>query len=136
MFRSSVIVLATVLPIAAFAQSFQSINKLEVIPRGPTSLEVIESPSSGVRDVWCAAADYVRQRLGDPIRARLTLNKPHGPSRDRPGRDSVGFTITPDPAIKGTGPSIYATLDEIGTNLSVPGSYQYCEDVLYEIYER
>lgn len=136
MFRSSAVALAIVLPLAANAQGFQSINRLEVIPKGPTSLEVIESPTSGVRDVWCAAADYVRQRLGNPVHARLTLNKAHGPSQDRPGRDSVGFTIAPDPAIKGKGPAIYATLDEVGNNLSLPGSYRYCEDLLEELHER
>ena len=136
MFRSSIIALVLVLPIAAAAQSFQSINRLEVVPTGPASLEVIESPSSGVRDVWCAAADYARHRLGNPIRAKLTLIKPRGPSQYRAGRNSVGFTIAPDPAVAGSGPTIYATLDEVGNTLSVPGSYRYCEAVLFEIWER
>ena len=132
MLRTTILAVSLFLPLTATAQSFVSINRMEVIPQANNGMEVIERSDSGVRDVWCAAADYVRAVLGDPVRARLYLIKPRGPSQSRPGRKSVGFTISPDESMAANSPSYSASLREIGTNLSVATSYTYCDDVLFE----
>lgn len=132
MLRVLVLAAAILLPVSVLAQSFVSINRMEVIPQPNGGMEVIEKADTGVRDVWCAAGDYVRRVLGNPTRARLYLTKPHGPSQSRPGRNSVGFTITPDAQMASNGPSYSASLRDIGTNLSVASSYSYCDDVLFE----
>ena len=113
-------------------QIVQALIAVSEIPQANNGMEVIERSDSGVRDVWCAAADYVRAVLGDPVRARLYLIKPRGPSQSRPGRKSVGFTISPDENMAANSPSYSASLREIGTNLSVATSYTYCDDVLFE----
>ncbi|MDW4497011.1 hypothetical protein R5H30_03385 [Sulfitobacter sp. D35] len=112
-------------------QAYRSINYHYVVPLNANSMEVVERADSGVRDVWCAAADYVRRVLGDPRRARLYLIAPSGPARTAQGRRGTSFTISAE-AAGNPSPSYSASLRTVGTNLSVAAAWNYCRDTLDE----
>lgn len=123
------IALTVCLPFAASAQSFTAVNGLAVVPLDADSMEVVEIKRTGSRGVWCAAADFVRQRLGNPRRAEIYVMVPRGASRSVQGSNGTIFTIAPDPSTINAKPSYSASVSEVGVKMSVSQAYKYCSDV-------
>lgn len=127
--RIALAFLAISLPITALAEPFEARNRLMVMPTGPSSMEVVEQADSGLDEVWCAAAQYVEERLGNPMRAILYLISPQGPSKTTPGRNAVGFTIKPSAEMAAKPQSNSETLTEVGTNVSVEFASSNCREL-------
>ena len=75
-----------------YAQSFESGTRLPVNPVSGSQFEVIEEGSVGSPQVWCAAATYSNDVLGQYAKTELTVISPRGPSVTSPGRKGVVFT--------------------------------------------
>ncbi len=126
MFRTTILALAMIIPGAAFAQDFRSSIDLTVRPTGKVSFEVFGTQSSQDKSYWCAASEYVKKRLGNPARTRITVVAAKGslPS----GKRNVGFTIAAD-AAKGQASSTSISVRNVGTNISLGLAEQFCEDL-------
>ena len=126
------LVTAVALPVAALAQSFQAVNRLQVIPMNASDFEVIEARGEGARGLWCAAADFTLARYGNSRKQRIYVKSPRRLSINAPGRKGVVFTI--DANRLGTPPiqSLSVTVRTVGVGLPVNHAIQFCRDNLIE----
>ena len=56
--RLALVAILSTMPMAAVAQPFTAVNRLQVISLSGTAFEVIEDHGEGARGLWCAAAEY------------------------------------------------------------------------------
>jgi len=97
-------------PLAVQAQTYQSFNRLNVVPINKTDFEVIEARGEGPRGMWCAAADY---------------------AQNAQGRTGVVFSTRTTGGQQGTIGSI--SLRQKGYSLLVNHAIQFCEDYRIDI---
>lgn len=108
-------------------QAYRAINWLYVVPMTDDTFEVIEDRGVGARDMWCAAADYVRIIGRDRARLRLYVQEVRGPSRTIPDRIGVVYTLKPDDMLKNTPSSYSVTVTNVGENLDVGHARNFCD---------
>jgi hypothetical protein len=125
--------LAAVTPLAAAAQSYRAINDLEVFPLDRTTFEVIEARGEGPQGIWCAAAEYAKNRLR--TQARIYIIKGRDGARSVAGRKSVVFTT--DVASLPAGPfrSISVSTSRVGVGLPVNHALQFCRTDDFDVDE-
>ncbi|MBB3992969.1 hypothetical protein GGR95_000588 [Sulfitobacter undariae] len=130
--RSTIIatILATVLPLAANAQSYRAVNSMDVVPLGQSTFEVIRSGGMGPRGVWCAAADYAENRLG--TRGRIYISQGSAPSRSVAGQKSVVFTTDAASLSQAPSKSLTLSMTKVGVGLPVDHAIQFCRPDDYE----
>lgn len=126
MLRKAAITIAFLIPVSAAAQEFRSSNDLIVRPLSATSFEVLGTRASHAKSYWCAASDYVRDRLGDPARVRITVVSPPGSLSS--GARNVGFSIAAD-AAKGQSASNSVSVGNVGASVSPTLAGQFCDDL-------
>ncbi|MEP1766242.1 MAG: hypothetical protein ABJJ53_06310 [Sulfitobacter sp.] len=129
-FFAAVIAVA-VLPAAVNAQSYQAVNRLNVIPLERSVFEVIQTRGEGPRGIWCAAAEYAERRLG--ATGRIYIQKPRGAAQRVKGRKSVTFTTDAGRLSQGPSQSISLSITQVGVGLPVAHAIQFCRRVDYEI---
>lgn len=127
--RPAAALLALCLPALAAAQPYRAENLLIVNPVDATAFEVIEARGEGARGIWCAAASYAEERLGQRDGARLHVLVPLGPASTAPGRKGVTFTTDPTrlplPPVRGYSVSVR----EQGYTLPTFHARQFCRDI-------
>ncbi len=121
------------LPGAVFAQYYEAINLLKVVPLGGTTFEVIEGHGEGPRGIWCAAANFAERRLGAPGPARLYIRSGRGPSVSGAGRIGVVFTLDATTLTSSPVRSYSVNVTQPGLNLPVGHAIQFCKDYLLEL---
>lgn len=92
----ALLALCTAMPTVLSAQ-FTSIKQRFVIPVraiDANTFEAIEADGAGGTQIWCAAAKYTRDHLGQRG-GDITVLEARGPSAAFPGRKSVVFTTAP-----------------------------------------
>lgn len=114
---------------SASAQVFQAENRVLVTPAGGNSFAIPSGGHFGARGVWCAAADYARDVLGQPGTARLYVQQP----KTTPS-GVVVFGLDPAGAQPAAVSSTSAALRAAGSNLSIDHAVQFCVDA--RIYNR
>lgn len=121
--------------IAAPAYAFRPHIPLDVrAGDSPTFFEVFEQRGAGPTHIWCVAADHARRNLGAASVQRIYIAKPLGESQTEPGRQSVGFTLSPSEAgleqgRAGSGPILsFTSIRQIGASLNLTHALQYCSD--------
>ncbi len=124
------------LPAMAGAQSFTAENRLEVVPLNGGQFEVIEARGEGPRGIWCAAADFARDRLGVPGAERVYISRGRGPSVSGARRKSVIFTTDPDVLSRPPFQSVSLSTDQVGMGLPVNHAHQFCIDHLLDIFDK
>ncbi|UWR23544.1 hypothetical protein [Sulfitobacter sp. S190] len=93
----SAAICAVIMAGAAQAQSFSRQNfDIPVYPLSDRTFEVIENDGAGGGQMWCAAAKYAREVLGQG-RGNLYLARARGPSQSVSGRRGVIFSLDPVP---------------------------------------
>ncbi|MEO0938947.1 MAG: hypothetical protein AAFY38_12410 [Pseudomonadota bacterium] len=135
MFRylASAVTCAALIAPAAHARTFFQDLNLQVNAVGAGQFEVIERRGAGPRDVWCAAAKYAQQRLGQQ-RGRIYVAVPRGPARTVAGRSGVTFTTQAPATAVSTGVQI--TTRVAGASLPVNHAIQFCRDRIIEPEDR
>ncbi len=123
------------LPAMAGAQSFTAENRLVVVPLNGGQFEVIEARGEGPRGIWCAAADFARDRLGVPGTERVYISRGRGPSVSGARRKTVIFTSDPDVLSRPPFQSVSLSTDQIGMGLPVNHAHQFCKDYLLDFME-
>ncbi|MGJ8627493.1 MAG: hypothetical protein ACSHXB_11105 [Sulfitobacter sp.] len=120
--------LCAIVPIMASAQAFRAESWLIVVPLNAKDFEVIEDRGEGPRGMWCAAADFVKSRLGTSTNTRIYIKSGRGPSISAAGRKGVVFTT--DPARLSAEPSrgYSVSLSKVGYSLPVGHAYSFCTD--------
>ncbi|UOA28199.1 hypothetical protein [Pseudosulfitobacter sp. DSM 107133] len=103
--------------------------KLPVNPLSASTFEVIEKNGAGPRDIWCAAATYAIDQLGDQ-RGRLYIVTPRGPAQSVAGAKGVAFS-TRDPG-NAPAPGHSVTTSVPGANLLLFHAVQFCKDHIIE----
>ncbi|MDY6858464.1 MAG: hypothetical protein SWN98_03910 [Pseudomonadota bacterium] len=68
-------------------------------PATPGQFEVISRPGDGARNYWCAAGEYVENKLRLLPNERIYVVESRRPSLRRPGHSGVVFTVRPDEAL-------------------------------------
>lgn len=127
---AAIIALST--PVAGSAQTFRSVNYLDVLPLTATTFEVIESGGKGPRGVWCAAAEYAERRLR--ARGRIYVLEARGPSRSVQGRNSVIFTTDASSLSQGPSQSVLLSTSQVGIGLPIAHAIQFCRDADYRLF--
>ncbi len=127
------VALCASLPVAAAAQAYRAENWLLVVPLNATDFEVIEDHGEGARGMWCAAASFAEERLGQGSGQRLYVKRPRG--RSVSGAGSIGVTFTTSEAGLGVPPiqSYGVTVRDAGLNLPVHHARQFCVNYLIDI---
>lgn len=124
------------LPVAGAAQNFEAENGLVVVPLSATSFEVIEANGEGPRGLWCAGADYAKDRVGVAVGDRMYVKTPRGPSLSVPGRQGVVFSLDaselPAPPVQSY--SISVRVQSLG--LPVSHAHEFCYDYLLDMFDR
>ena len=110
----------------ASADSFKSINRLDVNPLTATEFEVVQGRRSSPKKIWCAASDYTQRALGQSSKTDITINTPSGPSVTEPGRKAVGFTIDPNQMTPVKSSTV--TIKTVGASLSASHASTFCRD--------
>jgi hypothetical protein len=130
---SSAAIALAVAPLCAAAQSYQSVNLLDVVPLNGSDFEVIEANGEGPRGIWCAAADFAEREIGASTTAELYVKRERGPSVSGLGRTGVSFTLDQAslsvPAIK----SYSVTTNRPGLSLPVGHAIQFCRDYIIDL---
>lgn len=116
---------ALIAPTAQASGSFFPDLNLSVNAVGSGQFEVIERRGAGPRDVWCAAAKYAQQTLGQQ-RGRIYIAIPRGPARTEAGRNGVTFTLSAPASAVSTGVQITTRVS--GASLPVNHAIQFCRD--------
>lgn len=120
--------LCAIVPIAASAQTFRAQSWLYVVQLNAKDFEVIEARGEGPRGMWCAAADFVKSRLGTSKNMRIYIKSGRGPSLSAVGRKSVVFTIDPSSLSAEPSQGYSVSLSKVGYSLSVGHAYSFCTD--------
>lgn len=126
-------VVAAVIPMMASAQSYRSVNFLDVVPLTGKTFEVIEARGEGPSGIWCAAADYAIHKLG--ARGRVYILEGRGASKSVPGRKSVVFTTNSNSLPRGPSKSISLSTSQVGVGLPVNHAIQFCRKDEFELSE-
>jgi hypothetical protein len=126
-------VICATVPFAADAQSYEAINRLNVIPLGGSSFEVIEARGEGPSGIWCAAASYAQDRVGLTNSTRMYIKTPRGPSISGAGRIGVVFTTDPNDLPSPPQKSYSISVDQQSIGLTIGHSIQYCKDYIIEL---
>jgi len=100
---------------------------------GQGQFEVVEKRGAGPRDVWCAAARFASDRLGQQ-RGRIYVASPRGPALTEAGRKGVVFTTAAPTQPANTGVQI--TTRVTGASLPVNHAIQFCRDRIIEPSDR
>ncbi len=124
------LVMAMIVP--ASAQTFQAINRLQVVPLNQSDFEVIEARGEGARGIWCAAADYALARFGNTGQQRMYIKSPRGPSVSSAGRKGVVFTMDASSLAVAPSRSLSVTVRTVGVGLTLNHAVQFCRDNLIE----
>ncbi len=107
------------------AQTFRAENRVDVVPTA-NGFAVQSGGGFWARGMWCAAADYARDRLGARGTDRVYIRTARTPGLGQ--RSAIEFTL--DPA--GLNPvavvSVGASLRNAGANLSVDHAQTFCAD--------
>lgn len=122
--------LSVTAPVAALAGlngSFFGLN-LDVNPLPAGQFEVIEARGAGAQDIWCAAALYAEDTLGQQ-RGRLYVITPRGPAQTVPGRTGVAFSTQ---APEATSQAYSVSVDIAGQSLPIFHARQFCRNNLIE----
>lgn len=101
---------------------------LDVNRVSATRFEVIERRGAGAADIWCAAALFAEQTLGQ-TRGRIYVDTPRGPAQTAPGRKGVIFT-TQAPANAST--SVSVSVRQAGQGLRIAHAIQFCRNHIIE----
>ncbi len=120
--------LCAILPIAASAQAYRTESWLVAVPLNAKDFEVIEDNGEGPRGIWCAAADFAKNRLGLPTSANLYIQTGLGPSVTTPGHRSVVFTIDPERLSAKPNKGYSVSLKKVGYTLHVGHADNFCTD--------
>lgn len=126
------IAFAAALPGAAtaigFGLSFAVGLDLDVNPLPGNRFEVIEARGAGAQDIWCAAALYAEETLGQG-KGRLYVAVPRGPAQTVPGRKGVAFTLT---APAETSRAYSVSVNVAGQSLPIFHARQFCRNNIIE----
>ena len=124
--RAALVAALLVMPGLAAAQ-WRAFNQSVVYPLSSGAFEVVNRASSAAPDYWCAAGDYAIAQLGAGATQRIYIVAPEGPSRARPGRKGVQFSLAPPPG--GPAPRSYSlTVRTVGESLPASMARNYCFD--------
>lgn len=124
-------VIAAAVPAMASAQSYRSVNRLEVLPLNGSTFEVIQARGEGPRGIWCAAADYTLKRLG--TQGRIYILKGRSDSASVAGRKSVVFTTDVSRLSQGPFTSLSLETSQVGIGLPVNHAIQLCRKDEFEL---
>jgi len=117
--------LVALIAVPASAQTFRAENQVDVVPTAG-GFAVQNGGGFGARGMWCAAADFARDRLGARGVDRIYVRTGRTPGVGQ--RAPVEFTL--DPA--GLTPSSVliagSGLRTPGANLSVDHAHIFCDD--------
>ncbi len=117
---------------AAQAQTFEAVNRLQVVPISNTDFEVIEAYGEGARGMWCAAADYAMHGL-QRRSGRMYIKSPRGASVTGGGRSGAIFTLD-EASLPGEPTRSYSVNTTTpGLSLPIQHAYQFCADYLIDI---
>ena len=111
-----------------YAQSFESGTRLPVNPVSGSQFEVNEEGSVGSPQVWCAAATYSNDVLGQYAKTELTVISPRGPSVTSPGRTGVVFTTDTTGLDVVPRAANSATTDIAGVTFAVSMALTFCDE--------
>jgi hypothetical protein len=90
---------------AAPASAWQARNNLVVVPDGTGTFNIPYRGKSGDSEFWCAAGDYVQNRLGLSPSTRIwRLSEP-----PRKAKDGIRFSLSPEGAASETGLSVFGS---------------------------
>lgn len=117
------VALAGALALPASAQTFRAENRVNVTPVAG-GFAVADGNGFGARGMWCAAADYARDRLGASGTQRLYV------AQDRPSgtRGPVVFTLDATGLTPSRVFSVGSSIRTAGANLSVDHAQTFCAD--------
>ncbi len=122
---TALVALALALP--APAHAFRALNRSEVVPLGNGLFEVINSFGSRTQDYWCGAGDFAIRVLRAPVTQRIYIWAPRGPSKSRPGRKAVTFSLKEPPG--GAAPKSYSlSVTTVGESIPASMAQNYCYD--------
>lgn len=124
------LVAAGLAAVPALAQAqWRAMNGSEVFPLSNGRFEVVNRNNSRTQEYWCAAGDYAIARLRTSATQRIYIQVPIGPSKSRPGRKAVQFSLSP-PA-SGPAPQSYSlTVKTVGETLTASFARNYCFDLI------
>lgn len=91
----------------------------------PGRFDILQRAGNGGADYWCAAGEYVIRGRGLDPATRIFLVQPLG--KGRLGRNSIGFTITPDTSLVSSGNGATMSMKRVGQNWSAAHAYGQCE---------
>ncbi|MGJ8544883.1 MAG: hypothetical protein ACSHWZ_05515 [Sulfitobacter sp.] len=123
------------LPMGAFAQAYEAVNRLVVVPLGQGDFEVIEAHGAGPRGIWCAAADFAQKRLGLPGSERIYVKQARGPSVSGVGRNGVIFTADVARLSVPAEQSYSLSVRREGMGLPAAHAQQFCIDYILDVVE-
>ena len=109
----------------AQAQDFRAENRVTVRP-GTGEFSVLGDGGFGARGIWCAAADFARDRLGARGVDRLYVKQPR--SRGVGEASSVVFTLQPGDLQPQQVLILGFSVKTAGASLSVGHAYSFCAD--------
>lgn len=89
-----VVALAAALPVNA--QSYRSINSLEVVKADANVIEVIGRVGAGKEDYWCSVGDYVRRVLQLPWKTEIYVVSDISRSVTTGAKSAARFTLHPE----------------------------------------
>lgn len=126
MSRISIIAAVAIgLAMPATAQDFRAENRVKV-RSGNGDFMVLGDGGFGARGIWCAAADYARDRLGARGADRLFVKSPR--TRGVGENSTVTFTLEPGGLTAQQVLILGASIRNPGANLSVGHAYGFCAD--------
>lgn len=113
-------------PVAA--QEFRAENRVTVTPVSG-GFAISNGNGYGARGMWCAAADFARDRLGAQGTDRVYIRDARSPGIGQ--RAPVVFTLS-SAGLQPSGVlSVGASLRTPGANLSVDHAQQFCADARF-----
>jgi hypothetical protein len=116
---------------AVYAQSLLASNgmKAEGDPSANGRFEVQQLAGMGASDYWCAAGEYVIQRLGMSTGTRIYLDQKMGPGRMGIG-NSAGYTANPNAEllaiVEGQSKGYAMSITKVGDNWPAEHSRAQC----------
>lgn len=103
--------------------------KAEGDPSANGRFEVLQLAGKGASDYWCAAGEYVIQRLGMSTGTRIYLDQAMGPGRMGIG-NSAGYTAIPNAEllaiVEGQSKGYAMSITKVGDNWPAEHSREQC----------
>jgi hypothetical protein len=115
-------ILTLALALATPVQAFDLPYRMRVTALGGADFRVEFTSRAELTDYWCAAGDYVKQRLGMPSKTRIFRLTPEPRKRNQ----GIGFTLDKARSTGSTGITTFGGLQDGG--MSAGSAYQYCFD--------